>query len=131
MDSLRIGLSGTIAAQTRVANNANNTVNQATTTAVPGTPSEYDGYRPVRTPSQSLANGNGARPNATLVDPAFVLAFNPNNPDANPDGVVARPNVDLAREQVDTIQAQTVYDANLTVIKTADEMLGTLIDTVE
>ena len=131
MNSLRIGLSGTLAAQTRVANNAGNTVNQATTTAVPGVPSEYEGYRPVRTSSQSIANGNGARPDATLVDPAFILAFNPNNPQANPGGVVARPNVDPAREQVDTIRAQTVYEANLTVIRTADEMLGTLIVTVE
>ena len=131
MDSLRIGLSGALAAEARVANNANNTVNQATSTAIPDTPSEYDGYKPVRTSGQSLANGKGVRANTRLVDPSFILSLSPDNPKANSDGMVAQPNVDLAQEQVDTIKAQAVYGANLTVIKTADEMQGTLIDMIK
>ena len=131
MDSLRIGLSGALAAEKHVANNADNTVNQMTSTAVPKTPAGYDGYRPVRTSGQSIANGNGVRAVTTPVDPAFILALSPNNPKAGPDGVVAQPNVDLAREKVDTIRAQAVYEANLAVIRTADEMQGTLLDTIE
>ena len=131
MDSLRIGLSGALAAEQRVANNAGNTVNQMTSTAVPETPAGYDGYRPVRTSGQSIANGNGVRADTTPVDPGFILALSPNNPKADPDGVVAQPNVDLAREKVDTIRAQAVYEANLAVIRTADEMQGTLLDTIE
>ncbi|MFC1825110.1 flagellar basal body rod C-terminal domain-containing protein [Thermodesulfobacteriota bacterium] len=39
-------------------------------------------------------------------------------------------NVDLAEEIPRTITAQRGYEANLTVIKTRDEMLGTLVDIV-
>jgi len=37
-------------------------------------------------------------------------------------------NVDLAKEITDTIPTQTGYEANLTVIKTRDEMLGMILD---
>lgn len=37
-------------------------------------------------------------------------------------------NVDLAKEITDTIPIQNGYEANLTVIKTRDEMLGTILD---
>jgi flagellar hook protein FlgE len=38
-------------------------------------------------------------------------------------------NVDLAEEIPQTIIAETGYDANLKILKTQDEMLGTLLDT--
>jgi flagellar hook protein FlgE len=37
-------------------------------------------------------------------------------------------NVDMAKEITDTIPLQRGYEANLTVIKTKDEMLGSLLD---
>lgn len=37
-------------------------------------------------------------------------------------------NVDLAGEMVGMIEAQRGFEANVKVIKTADEMLGTLLD---
>jgi flagellar hook protein FlgE len=37
-------------------------------------------------------------------------------------------NVDLAEEIVETIPTQRGYEANLTVIKTQDEMTGTILD---
>ncbi len=37
-------------------------------------------------------------------------------------------NVDLAEEITDTIPAQRGYEANLTAIKTRDEMMGTIMD---
>ncbi len=39
-------------------------------------------------------------------------------------------NVDLAEEIPQSIIAQRGYEANLTVIKTQDEMLGSVLDTV-
>lgn len=39
-------------------------------------------------------------------------------------------NVDLAEEISQTILAQRGYEANLTTIKTRDEMLGTLVDII-
>lgn len=39
-------------------------------------------------------------------------------------------NVDLAEEIPQTIVAETGYEANLKILKTEDEMLGTLLDIV-
>ncbi|MBW1863067.1 MAG: hypothetical protein JRJ02_11945 [Deltaproteobacteria bacterium] len=39
-------------------------------------------------------------------------------------------NVDLAEEITQTMLAQRGYEANLTTIKTLDEMLGTLVDII-
>lgn len=45
--------------------------------------------------------------------------FNPQHPDAGPDGLVQMPNVNLAYEMVDLITASRAYEANLTVMKSA------------
>lgn len=45
--------------------------------------------------------------------------FNPQHPDAGPDGTVQMPNVNLAYEMVDLITASRAYEANLTVMKNA------------
>ncbi len=51
-------------------------------------------------------------------------------PDDGDDQYVAREmsNVDLGEEIPQTMLAQRGYEANLSVIRTADEMLGSLID---
>lgn len=38
------------------------------------------------------------------------------------------PDADLGREVVEQVQAKTDFKANLAVIRTADEMTGTLLD---
>lgn len=43
--------------------------------------------------------------------------FNPQHPDAGPDGMVQMPNVNLAFEMVDLITASRAYEANLSVAK--------------
>ncbi len=45
--------------------------------------------------------------------------FNPQHPDAGPDGMVQMPNVNLAYEMVDLITASRAYEANLAVAKNA------------
>jgi flagellar basal-body rod protein FlgC len=48
--------------------------------------------------------------------------FNPQHPDAGPDGMVRMPNVNLAYEMVDLITASRAYEANLSVAKSARQM---------
>jgi flagellar basal-body rod protein FlgC len=48
--------------------------------------------------------------------------FNPQHPDAGPDGLVTMPNVNLAYEMVDLITASRAYEANLSVAKNARQM---------
>lgn len=43
--------------------------------------------------------------------------YNPQHPDAGPDGLVTMPNVNLAYEMVDLITASRAYEANLSVAK--------------
>lgn len=43
--------------------------------------------------------------------------YNPQHPDAGPDGTVIMPNVNLAFEMVDLITASRAYEANLSVVK--------------
>jgi len=45
--------------------------------------------------------------------------FNPQHPDAGPDGLVNMPNVNLSYEMVDLITASRAYEANLSVVKSA------------
>jgi flagellar basal-body rod protein FlgC len=48
--------------------------------------------------------------------------YNPQHPDAGPDGMVTMPNVNLAFEMVDLITASRAYEANLSVVKNAKQM---------
>jgi flagellar basal-body rod protein FlgC len=48
--------------------------------------------------------------------------YNPQHPDAGPDGLVTMPNVNLSYEMVDLITASRAYEANLTVAKNAKQM---------
>src|ERR1041384_7619416 len=48
--------------------------------------------------------------------------YNPQHPDAGPDGLVTMPNVNLSYEMVDLITASRAYEANLSVAKNAKQM---------
>jgi flagellar basal-body rod protein FlgC len=48
--------------------------------------------------------------------------FNPQHPDAGPDGLVQMPNVNLAFEMVDLITASRAYEANLSVMKSSKSL---------
>ena len=64
--------------------------------------------------------------NISVVDtPGPVITVEENN------GIVEKEmsNVDLAEEIPQTIIAQSGFEANLKILKTEDEMLGTLLDT--
>ena len=48
-----------------------------------------------------------------------ILAFDPENPLADENGIVRRPNVDLAEQLTNLIIAQRAYSANVTVFERA------------
>ncbi|CAM5185930.1 Flagellar basal-body rod protein FlgC OS=Ureibacillus acetophenoni OX=614649 GN=SAMN05877842_101466 PE=3 SV=1 [Ureibacillus acetophenoni] len=53
----------------------------------------------------------------------FKLVYDPTHPDANEDGYVEMPNVDLLKEMVDLISATRSYEANITVFNANKAML--------
>ena len=50
------------------------------------------------------------------------LSYQPEHPDADEDGYVALPNVNLVREMTDMLVASRAYDANLAVADSAKTM---------
>ncbi|MDO4753799.1 MAG: flagellar basal body rod protein FlgC, partial [Bacillota bacterium] len=52
----------------------------------------------------------------------FKKIFNPNHPDADKDGYVHMPNVEVVNEMINLISASRAYEANITAINTAKQM---------
>ena len=50
------------------------------------------------------------------------MTYQPDHPDANEEGYVAYPNVNLVREMTDMLVASRAYEANLSVVTTGRDM---------
>jgi flagellar basal-body rod protein FlgC len=50
------------------------------------------------------------------------LQYDPGHPDANPQGYVAMPNVNVVEEMADMIGATRAYEANVTAVQAAKNM---------
>ena len=50
------------------------------------------------------------------------MVYQPDHPDANEEGYVAYPNVNLVREMTDMLVASRAYEANLSVVTTERDM---------
>ncbi len=51
-----------------------------------------------------------------------LMKYEPNHPDANEDGYVAYPNINIMQEMVDMIQASRSYEANVSAMNTSKNM---------
>lgn len=72
----------------------------------------------------SKGTGTGVRVKAITEDSSdFKLVYNPTHPDANTEGYVSMPNVDIAKEMVDMISASRSYEANITAINASKSMV--------
>jgi flagellar basal-body rod protein FlgC len=56
------------------------------------------------------------------------LVYDPGHPDANAEGFVEYPNVDVTRELVDLMIVRRVHEANATVFQAAKSMLKRALD---
>lgn len=52
----------------------------------------------------------------------FKMVYNPSHPDADENGYVQMPNVDLLKETVDSMEATRAYDANVTAFNAIKNM---------
>jgi len=53
----------------------------------------------------------------------FKRMYDPTHPDADAEGYVLLPNVDVMKEMVDMISASRSYEANVTVLNAAKSMM--------
>ncbi len=71
----------------------------------------------------------GVRVSGVTADPRQgPVVHNPSHPDADAQGFVRMPNVNMAMEMVDLISATRAYEANLSVVKAGRDMVTKTLD---
>jgi flagellar basal-body rod protein FlgC len=65
-----------------------------------------------------------------IQDPAsdFKLVYDPSNPDADADGYVKMPDIEIINEMVDMMASSRAYEANTTAISTSKTMTKNALD---
>lgn len=58
----------------------------------------------------------------------FSVEYDPSSPDANAQGYVEKPNVDLIQETTDMMAASRAYNANLTAFNTMKDMAAKALE---
>lgn len=77
---------------------------------------------------QTSANGEAAEPQGVKAtgivedQTPFSVEYDPTSPDANAQGYVEKPNVDLIQETTDMMSASRAYSANLTAFEAVKNM---------
>ena len=72
--------------------------------------------------AQEAADGNGAQVGGIAYGSAEgQLAYEPDNPLADSEGYVRRPDIDLGSQMAQMIMAQRAYQANLSVVDRAKD----------
>ena len=129
LSSMNVVGSGLTAQQLRLDVISENVTNRTTTRTEGGGPYRrkmvvYEAERE-RTPFQAAleralgrtvsGQEGGVRVTQIVEDPSdFKLVYDPTHPDANADGYVEMPNVDLIQEMADAMAASQAYSANVT-----------------
>ena len=73
--------------------------------------------------------GEGVRAVAIMEDQQQgPMVYEPGHPDANADGYVEKPNVNIVSEMVDMITAHRAYEANTTSINAAKAMFSKTLE---
>lgn len=128
LSSLNIVGSGLTAQQLRLDVISENITNQNTTRTENGGPyrrkmvvlesqEEQSAFEKVLAKARGEAGptAGGVRVTEIAEDPSdFKLVYDPTNPDANAQGYVEIPNVDLVKEMADAMSASQAYSANVT-----------------
>jgi flagellar basal-body rod protein FlgC len=130
-DSLDISASALVAQRTRMDTIAGNVANMNTTHNEKGEPVPYR-RRFVLFGAGRTGDDGGIVPGVHVEkvdsDPSpFRIVHDPGNPDADKDGNVSYPNIDLAIEQVNMMEASRAYDANVTMMDTTKAMIASAL----
>lgn len=141
LNSLNISGSGLTAQKLRMNVIAQNIANASTTRTENGQPyrrklvvlQAKDGAQFQNSLNQAIINKN-ANPGGVEVDAVVESTedlkpvYDPDNPDANADGYVMMPNVDMTEEMIDMISASRSYEANLTAFNAVKMMASKALE---
>jgi len=131
-DILSIAVSGLNAASARIANATSNIVNSSSDSKYPTTPAQYTGFVPQDIISTTVNTSGGGSLGTSVQsaprNPAYNSAVDPTSANANAQGLVAVPNVDIASELVGIAASTTSYDASAKVIGVTQKIDQALLD---
>ncbi|EQC44777.1 flagellar basal body rod protein FlgC [Bacteriovorax sp. Seq25_V] len=133
LTSLKISASGAAANKKRMGAISSNIANAQTTRTAEGGPYRKKevafGSEPARKSFSDILEGEldaqAQEVHATEVistDKPPILKYEPNHPDANAQGYVAYPNINVMEEMADMISASRSYEANINVMNTTKSM---------
>lgn len=138
-DAIDISSSALTAEKTRIDVISKNIANANTTRATGGMPyrrqmvvfkeDKENSFTSYLNKFTSLFNGKGVEIEEIVEDESpFKFKYEPGHPDADENGYVMMPNVDVVVEMVDLIDAQRAYEANITAINTTKSMMMNALD---
>lgn len=135
MRGLGIAASGLSAQRARLDAISSNIANAETTRGADGTPYrrkvvrlEEVGFQPLlngpEAPTQGEDGFGGVRVAGVAEDTSEgALVYDPGHPDADANGYVHMPNVDINTEMVDMLETRRLFEANATVFQAIKSML--------
>lgn len=139
MTALDIGASALTAERTHINIISMNLANAKTTRTAEGGPyrrksvfmaaTEVDGPFSKTMQSELGRELRGVRVEGIAIDKRpFKLSYEPSHPDANADGYVAYPDINVVEEMANLMTAQRGYEANVTSIDTIKAMYSKALE---
>lgn len=126
--SLRVSGSGLTAERARLDSIARNIANAQTTRGVDGGPYRREMVVFEAIPSTENEAGGVRVASVLQSDAEPIQVYNPQHPDAGPDGMVAMPAVNLVEEMVDMVSATRAYEANTGAANATKAMIARAIE---
>ena len=138
LDSMNISASALTATRLRMDIIAENMANINTTRSENGEPyrrkyvvfqerTNHDDFAAFFNKAKSVSGGVRVLKIGTDMS-EFKYDYNPSHPDADEDGYVRLPNVEVVQEMVDMMSAYRAYEANITAINTFKDMAVKTLD---
>jgi flagellar basal-body rod protein FlgC len=79
-----------------------------------------------------IADGRGVEVSEIVPDMSpFKTVYDPGHPDADANGYVLMPNIDVAVEMVDLVSATRSYEANIASINATKQILRKALEIIE
>lgn len=84
---------------------------------------EENSFKSILNKEQNEEYGKGVKIAGIIEDKSpLKMVYDPKHPDANKEGYVAYPNVNVMKEMVELITASRAYDANITAMNATKNM---------
>ena len=126
LNALDVSTSGLVAQRARLDAISSNIANLSTTRNERGEPEAYTPrYVTFQTDDQVSTSGGGSGVRVASIEYAQVepkIKYEPGHPDADENGYVAYPNIDMTTEFVDALEATRAYEANIGVMEIAKDL---------